>query len=110
MWAVATGLLATAVAHAQPAAPAAPAPPAPPASVAPAAPDTAGALARERADQLPWARIEQVRRGNRVAEINVSSGAGDHRYTIVNREGRPPLSTQELSSGLSTPSFFRIEF
>lgn len=58
----------------------------------------------------PGARIEQIKRGNRVVEVRVVGGQGEHRYTMLNREGRPPLSTQELSSGLSTPRFFRIDF
>lgn len=111
-------LCAASVALAQPPAPPplSPQPPAqPPPKVeppeAPAAPAPATEpTARGPGEHLPWARIEQVRRGNRVSEINVSSGAGEHRYTIVNREGRLPLSPQELSSGLSTPSFFKIEF
>jgi hypothetical protein len=58
----------------------------------------------------PEKRIEQITRGNRVEEVRVVGGQGEHRYTMVNREGRPPLSTQELSSGLSTPRFLKIAF
>jgi hypothetical protein len=79
-------------------------------AAAPTDSPAAAAEARPRTPTLPWARIEQVRRGNRVVEVRVSDGAGEHRYTMVNREGRPPLSSQELSSGLSTPRFFNFEF
>lgn len=58
----------------------------------------------------PEKRIEQIRRGHRVEEVRVVGSQGEHRYTMVNHEGRPPLSTQELSSGLSTPRFFKIDF
>ncbi len=74
------------------------------------APWPAPADARQREATQRFARIEQLRRGNRVVEIRVSDATGDHRYTMINREGRPPLSTQELSSGLSTPQFFKIDF
>lgn len=109
-------LLAMTAAQAQPniSPPAIPAPTeAPrPESGAAAKPDsqTDVPAATQPSSTLPWARIEQIRRGNRVAEINVTSGTGAHRYSMVNREGRPPLSTQELSSGLSTPQFFKFEF
>ncbi len=66
--------------------------------------------AEARGTALPWPRIEQVRRGNRVVEVRVTDAQGDLRYTMVNRDGRPPLSSQELSSGLSTPSYFKFEF
>lgn len=92
-----------------------PAPPALPEATPPGTPPAAQTAATEapppQADSaLPWPRIEQVRRGNRVTEVRVTSGTGAHRYTMVNREGRPPLSTQELSSGLSAPRFFKLEF
>ena len=63
-----------------------------------------------RKSTLPWVHIEQIRRGNRVVEVRVTDADGVHGYTMVNREGRLPLSTQELSSGLSTPSFFKLDF
>lgn len=65
---------------------------------------------RARASAAPWSRIEQVRRGNRIVEIRITDAAGETRYTMVNREGQPPRSAQELSSGLSTPRFFSIDF
>jgi len=55
-------------------------------------------------------RIEQVRQGNRVKEIIVTPAGTTNSYVILNREGRPPLSTQELSSGLSTPRFLHFDF
>jgi len=58
----------------------------------------------------PATRIEQVRQGNRVVEIIVTPQGATSSYVIINREGRPPLSTQELSSGLSTPRFLRFDF
>lgn len=56
------------------------------------------------------ARIEQRRQGNRVVEIVVTPAGSTTSYVIVNREGRPPLSNQELSSGLSLPRFLRFSF
>lgn len=58
----------------------------------------------------PETRIEQKRQGNRVVEIVVTPKGSSSSYVIVNREGRPPLSNQELSSGLSTPRFLRFDF
>ncbi|HUL66504.1 MAG TPA: hypothetical protein VLW55_18035 [Burkholderiaceae bacterium] len=58
----------------------------------------------------PETRIEQKRQGNRVVEIIVTPQGLTSSYVIVNREGRPPLTTQELSSGLSTPRFLRFDF
>jgi hypothetical protein len=58
----------------------------------------------------PETRIEQRRQGNRVVEIVVTPQGSTNSYVIVNREGRPPLTTQELSSGLSTPRFLRFDF
>jgi len=55
-------------------------------------------------------RIEQKRQGNRIVEIIVTPQGSTNSYVIVNREGRPPLTTQELSSGLSTPRFLRFDF
>jgi hypothetical protein len=58
----------------------------------------------------PEARIEQRRQGNRIVEIVVTPAGSTASYVIVNREGRPPLSNQELSSGLSLPRFLRFNF
>jgi cell division protein FtsN len=58
----------------------------------------------------PETLIEQKRQGNRVTEIVVTPQGSTSSYLIVNREGRPPLTTQELSSGLSTPRFLRFDF
>jgi hypothetical protein len=58
----------------------------------------------------PETRIEQKRQGNRIVEIIVTPQGSTNSYVIVNREGRPPLTTQELSSGLSTPRFLRFDF
>lgn len=100
--------LAALSAQAQPAAgpqPALEAPaPAPAPWPSPAADD------RGHESSLPWVRIEQLRRGNRIVELRIVDPSGETRYTMVNREGRPPLSTQELSSGLSAPRFFKLEF
>jgi hypothetical protein len=67
--------------------------------------------------QLPPARpdrpetlIEQKRRGNRVVEVIVTPAGMSRSYTMTNRVGEPPLRAGELSSGLSTPDFFKIEF
>jgi hypothetical protein len=59
---------------------------------------------------LPWPLIEQVRRGNRIGEVRVTTPRGEPRFYLENREGRTPLSTQDLSAGLSTQNFFRLEF
>lgn len=56
------------------------------------------------------ARIEQRRQGNRVSEIVVTPAGRGYSYTIQNREGQRPASQQELSSGLSTPRFLKLEF
>ena len=58
----------------------------------------------------PETRIEQKRQGNRVVEIIVTPQGSVNSYVIVNREARLPLTTQELSSGLSTPRFLRFDF
>ena len=68
------------------------------------------ARARSALPDLLQTRIEQVRRGNRVTEVRVTGPAGDVRYTMDNP---PPATAQPLresGSGLSTPSFLRIEF
>lgn len=106
--------LACAAATALPATPAAaqPAsPPLPPADAPQTAPWPSPAQTTRGGDSaLPWSRIEQVRRGNRVVELRITDSAGETRYTMVNREGQPPLSAQELTSGLSTPRFLRFDF
>lgn len=58
----------------------------------------------------PEARIEQRRRGAKVAEIIVTPAGQSYSYTIENREGQRPLSPQDLASGLSTPRFLKFEF
>lgn len=58
----------------------------------------------------PETRIEQIRQGNRIVEIVVTPKGSSSSYVIVNREGKLPLTTQELSSGLSTPRFLRFDF
>jgi hypothetical protein len=58
----------------------------------------------------PETRIEQIRQGNRIVEIVVTPKGSTSSYVIVNREGKLPLTTQELSSGLSTPRFLRFDF
>jgi hypothetical protein len=58
----------------------------------------------------PETRIEQRRAGNRVVEVTVTPAGSTRSYTIVNREGQRPANVQELSSGLSTPRFFKFEF
>lgn len=58
----------------------------------------------------PQTRIEQRRQGNRVVELTVTPAGSNRSYLIVNREGQRPLSVQELSAGLSTPRFVKIDF
>lgn len=55
-------------------------------------------------------RIEQTRTSNRVTEITVTPPHSSRSYYMINREGRMPLGTTDLSSGLSVPQFFRFEF
>jgi hypothetical protein len=45
-----------------------------------------------------------------VTEITVTPANSTRSYTMFNREGRMPLGTTDLSSGLSVPQFFRFEF
>ena len=59
---------------------------------------------------LPHTRIDQRRQGNRIVELTVTPAGSSRSYVIVNREGQRPLSVQELSAGLSTPRFFKIDF
>ena len=68
-------------------------------------------------EQLPPAhpiasdtRIEQIRHGNRVAEIRVTPAGSSRSYVIVTREPSRQYSLQDSGSGLSTPRFVRIEF
>jgi pyruvate dehydrogenase E2 component (dihydrolipoamide acetyltransferase) len=119
-------LAAAPPAGAQPAPPALPvlsAPPSmatPPATSEPASPPAAASAASTPAadamaapstlPDLLQTRIEQVKRGNRVSEVRVTGPGGELRYTMENREGGTPPSPQNAGSGLSTPSFFRIEF
>jgi Spy/CpxP family protein refolding chaperone len=55
-------------------------------------------------------RIEQTRTSNRVSEVTVTPANSSRSYFMINREGRMPLGTTEMSSGLSVPQFFRFEF
>lgn len=55
-------------------------------------------------------RIEQTRTSNRVTEVTVTPAHSTRSYFMTNREGRMPLGTTEMSSGLSVPQFFRFEF
>jgi hypothetical protein len=66
--------------------------------------------AKQPASDENRTRIEQVRRSNRVTEITVTPANSTRSYTMFNREGRMPLGTTDLSSGLSVPQFFRFEF
>lgn len=58
----------------------------------------------------PETRIDQRRVGNRVVEITVTPAGSTRSYTVLNREGQRPLSVHELSSGLSVPNFFKLDF
>ena len=58
----------------------------------------------------PETRIDQRRVGNRVVEITVTPAGSTRSYTVQNREGQRPLSVHELSSGLSVPNFFKLDF
>lgn len=58
----------------------------------------------------PETRIAQRRQGNRVVEVTVIPAGSTRSYSIVNREGQRPLSVQDLSAGLSTPRFFKLDF
>jgi hypothetical protein len=55
-------------------------------------------------------RIEQTRTGNRVTEVTVTPAHSTRSYVMTNREGRQPVGITEMSSGLSVPMFFRVEF
>jgi hypothetical protein len=103
-------LLLFAAAHAQPV-------PRPPAATALDAPPAMPAADAAEPADLPPARvtsaetrIEQRRQGNRIVELTVTPAGSTRSYVIVNREGQRPLSVQELSAGLSTPRFFKLEF
>ena len=59
------------------------------------------------------ARIQQIRKGNRVDEIVVTPAGQTYSYTIQNREAQRPISPSGMPSGssaLSIPSFFKFEF
>ena len=58
----------------------------------------------------PETRIEQIRQGNRVAEIRVTPAGSSRSYVIVAREPSRQHSLQDSGTGLSTPRFVRIEF
>lgn len=89
-------------------------PPAAATAVQPGAPRSAPAepadwpLARELAAATPL--IEQRRVGNRVVEIIVTPAGSTRSYSILNREGQRPVAPQDLSGGLSTPRFLRLDF
>jgi hypothetical protein len=78
--------------------------------VAPPAAVEAPETAPPRREARPEARIEQRRKHGHVVEITVTPAGYTYSYTIQNREGEPPRSVQELSSGLSTPHFLKLEF
>lgn len=83
-------------------------PPAPATTATGEAPDDE--LLRPAKHVSPDTIIEQKRQGNRVVEIIVTPKGATSSYSIVNREGRQPLNSQDLSSGLSTPRFLRFDF
>jgi hypothetical protein len=105
-------MLIAPLAWAQPAPPALPttsvATPAPAAPAAPAA--AATPPAPPSVADLLETHIEQVRRGNRVTEVRVTGADGERRYSMENRESRPPSSVYGTGSGLSAPNFLNIEF
>ena len=90
--------------------PSGPAPAAKAGSVGPIIEDAALADLPPARPTSPETRIEQRRQGNRIVELTVTPAGSTRSYTIVNREGQRPLSVQELSAGLSTPRFFKIDF
>lgn len=55
-------------------------------------------------------RVEQVREGNRVAEVIVTPALTNRSYFMFNREGQRPLSPGGDRPNLSTPQFFKFEF
>ncbi|HVE88882.1 MAG TPA: hypothetical protein VNA44_04215 [Burkholderiaceae bacterium] len=55
-------------------------------------------------------RIEQYRTSNRISEVVVTPAGTSRSYSMINREGRQPLGTTQMSPGLSVPNFFRFEF
>jgi hypothetical protein len=79
--------------------------PAATASPAPPAVDRQGRIA-----ELLETHIEEVRRGNRVTEVRVTGPDGVLRYTIENRDQRPPSALHGSGSGLSAPNFLNLEF
>jgi hypothetical protein len=59
------------------------------------------------------ARVQQIRKGNRVDEIVVTPAGQTYSYTIMNREAQRPISPSGMpssSSALSIPTFFKFEF
>lgn len=81
-----------------------------PAIAAPIVEDAAIADLPPARKTTPETRIDQRRVGNRVVEIMVTPAGTTRSYTLQNREGQRPLSVHELSSGLSVPSFFKLDF
>lgn len=80
-----------------------------PASVEQALVPTAEELRTARPEDAAT-RIEQTRTGNRVTEVTVTPAHSTRSYVMTNREGRQPVGITEMSSGLSVPMFFRVEF
>lgn len=68
------------------------------------------------AEQLPPARpdsptrIEQVRQGQRIAEVIVTPGGYSHSYVMVHREPKTPQGPADTGAGLSVPRFVRFSF
>lgn len=81
-----------------------------PAPATPAADDLPIADLPPARKVAPETRIDQRRVGNRVVEITVTPAGSTRSYTVQNREGQRPLSVHELSSGLSVPNFFKLDF
>jgi len=55
-------------------------------------------------------RIEQYRTSNRVSEVIVTPAGSSRSYSMINREGKQPFGTTQMTPGLSVPNFFRFEF
>ncbi len=55
-------------------------------------------------------RIEQHRTSNRVSEVIVTPAGSSRSYSMINREGKQPFGTTQMTPGLSVPNFFRFEF
>jgi hypothetical protein len=84
--------------------------PSQPALPAPGSEDAAMAELPPARKTTPETRIDQRRVGNRVVEVTVTPAGSTRSYTVQNREGQRPLSVHELSSGLSVPTFFKLDF